>query len=95
MRFDSSGGSSRYREVETIRDEDGVIAVITERIDTGHLSFRIQKEYVSNGEVKTTSHYGRRHIDGIVRLAKQAGDRIDVLTDTAKVRRARQGYSSP
>jgi hypothetical protein len=86
---------SRYREVETIRDPDGVIAVITERVDTGHLSFRIQKEYEVRGEIKATSYLGRRHCDAVRRLTQQVGDRIDVLTDTAKVRRARQGYSMP
>lgn len=86
---------NRYREVEVLRDPDGVIAVITERTDTGHLSFRIQKEYECHGEVKATSYLGRRHIDGAIRMAQRAGDRIDILTDIAKVSRARQGYSVP
>jgi hypothetical protein len=86
---------NRYREIETLRDPDGVIAVITERTDTGHFSFRIQKEYESRGEVKATSYLGRRHIEGVIRLTKQAGERIDVLADVAKVRRARSGYSNP
>lgn len=86
---------NRYREVEVLRDPDGVIAVITERTDTGHLSFRIQKEYEAQGQVKATSYLGRRHIEGAIRIAKLAGDRIDILTDTAKVSRARQGYSVP
>lgn len=81
--------AQRYREVETIRDPDGVVAVITERIETGHLSFRLQKEYSSHGEVKVTAYLGRRHIPAILRLAKLVGDRIDILTDQAKVARAR------
>lgn len=86
---------NRYREIEVLRDPDGVIAVITERTDTGHLSFRIQKEYEAHGEVKATSYLGRRHCDAAMRMAKQAGDRIDILTDIAKVSRARAGYSVP
>lgn len=79
----------RYKEVETLRDPDGVICVITERVDTGHLSFRIQKEFESSGEVKATSYLGRRHIPAINRLLKQVGDRIDVHTDRVKIERAR------
>lgn len=86
---------NRYREVETLRDPDGVIAVITERTDTGQLSFRIQKEYELKGQVKATSYLGRRHCDAVIRLAKLAGDRIDILMDIAKVSRARHGYSVP
>lgn len=86
---------NRYREIEVLRDPDGVIAVITERTDTGHLSFRIQKEYESQGEVKATSYLGRRHCDAAVRVAKLAAERIDILTDIAKVSRARAGYSVP
>jgi hypothetical protein len=86
---------NRYREIETLRDPDGVVAVITERTDTGHLSFRIQKEYEAQGQVKATSYLGRRHCDAVVRMATKAGERIDILTDIAKVNRARMGYSVP
>jgi hypothetical protein len=86
---------TRYREVETIRDPDGVIAVITQRTDTGHLSFRLQKEYVANGQVKATSYLGARHCDAIERVTKQVRERIDILTDQFKLSRARSGYSVP
>jgi hypothetical protein len=86
---------NHYREIETIKDPDGVIAVITQRMDTGHLSFRIQKEYEAGGQVRATSYLGRRHIEAIERLVVRVGDRIDILTDIAKVSRANQGYSVP
>ena len=80
----------RYREVETLRDPDGVVAVITERTDTGHLSYRIQKEFVAgDGQVKATSYLGRRHLQAIRRLCDQLEDRLDVHVDRLKIGRAR------
>ena len=84
-----------YREVETLSDSDGVVVVITRRIDTGHHSFRIQKEFESQGQVKHTSYMGRRHVDAITRLMKRVGERIDILDDQFKVSRARSGHSVP
>lgn len=84
-----------YREVETLSDPDGVVVVITQRIDTGHHSFRIQKEFESNGQVKHTSYMGRRHCDAVTRLMKRVSDRIDILDDQFKISRARSGYSVP
>jgi len=77
-----------YREVETIRDPDGVVAIITERIATGKYSFRIVKEYVLNGVVKQTAFFGRRHLPGVARLTTQVADRLDILEDVHKVERA-------
>lgn len=79
----------QYREIETIKD-DGVIAVITERVDTGHLSFRLQKEYAHKGTVKQTSYLGRQHIPAITRIVLVVEDRINILNDIAKVARARR-----
>jgi hypothetical protein len=80
-----------YEEVETLRDADGVLCVITRRKATGHLSFRLQKEFESQGEIRATAYLGRRHIPGIERIVKRAADRIDILTEEAKLRKIRQG----
>lgn len=87
--------TDRYREVETLRDPDGVIAVITQRTDTGYFSFRIQKEYAIHGEVRATSYLGPHHIEAGMRLLQQVHDRIAILSDRARVSRAQAGYSSP
>jgi hypothetical protein len=80
-----------YKEVETLEDHDGAIAVITES-DAGYLSFRVQKQFVDNsGEVKATSYLGRRHIPAIRRLCDQLEDRLDVHVDRLKIERARTG----
>ena len=85
MKFVPAG----YQEVEDIRDPDGITIVITERIDTGHLSFRILKEYENHGEVKTTSYLGRRHIPAIRRLLQLLEDRLEIQVDRQKLSRAR------
>ena len=79
----------RYVELETLRDEDGVIAVITERVTgeprrVGDLSFKLHKEFDSNGEIKVSPYLGRRHIPAIERLVRRIEDRIDILTDRAR-----------
>jgi len=81
--------SRRYVELETLRDDDGVIAIITERVTgaprrVGDLSFKIQKEFESSGELKASSYLGRRHIPAIERLVRRVEDRIDILTDRAR-----------
>jgi len=76
-----------YREIETVRDDDGVIAIITERIATGHLSYRIMREYDMAGETKITPYLGRRHGEGVRRITRKVQDRIDILTDTARQKR--------
>ena len=81
--------SRRYVEIETIRDEDGLIAIITERVTdaprrVGDLSFKLLKEFESNGEIKASAYLGRRHIPAIERLVRRVEDRIDVLTDRAR-----------
>ena len=81
---------SRYREVETLRD-DCVVATITKRIAADgktHFSFRLQREFEQNGKIKVTSYLGRRHIPAVVRIVGQVQDRIDILSDQAKLARA-------
>ncbi len=78
---------SRYKEVETIHD-DCVVATITQRIATdgkSHFSFRLQRKFEQNGKTKVTSYLGRRHIPAVVRLVTEVEDRIDILTDQAKL----------
>jgi len=74
-----------YRDVETIHDPDGVVLVITERLDGRYLTFRIQKEYEKDGEVKNSSYLARRHIPAVKRLLREAEDRIGIIEDRRSV----------
>lgn len=72
---------NEYREVDSISDPDGVVLVVTERVGTGHLTFRIQKEYEHGGETKHTSYLGRRHIPAIRRLLSKAESLLDIHSE--------------
>ena len=83
-----------YKDVETHHDQDGMIAVITQRLDPAkggkcYFSFKLQKEFVNNGEIKHTHYYGRAHIDAIIRLSKKVGERIDILDEQFKLSQVR------
>jgi len=69
-----------FTEIHSIRDE-GVIAVITKRDDTDHLSFSILKEYSRDGEVTRSSFLNRRHGEPAQRVLKQTLEFIDKLND--------------
>ena len=81
---------ARYRVVETIRGDDGLVATITERIDAGYLSYKIQKEFVQGGEVKLTAFLGPHHLPANKDLLQKVDDRLKVLTDRARVGRVRK-----
>ena len=89
MSFGDEMSRNRYKEVEVLRDPEGVSAVITERTNTGHLSFRIQKEYEDHGEIKVTSFLSRRHIPAIRRILEQIEDRLDIHVERQKLSRIR------
>jgi hypothetical protein len=81
--------SNNYRILESFRDPDGLVLDITERLDGKYLTFRIQKEYEKDGEVKTSSYLARRHIPAVRRLLREAEDRIGILEDRRSVHNAR------
>ncbi len=74
-----------YRDIETVHDPDGVVFVITERTDGRYLTFRIQKEYEKDGEVKFSSYLSRRHIPAIKRLLREVEDKIGIMEDRRRV----------
>ena len=80
----SSNGSKPkapgFTEIHSIRDE-GVIAVITKREDTEHLSFSILKEYTRDGKVTRSSFLNRRHGEPAQRVLKQTLEFIDKVRD--------------
>lgn len=77
----------KYKKVEVLR-EDGVTCTITQQINTGHYSFRIQREYELDEDVKTTNFLGRRHIPAITRLMNRVTDKIDLLIDSQNLEKA-------
>ena len=77
---------NEYREVQTLRDsEAGLVLVITERVGSKQLTFRLQKEYRLNDQLRYTSYLGRRHIPAAIALLKKAEDEIDLAADRRQV----------
>lgn len=79
--------ADRYQEIHVIRDPDGVVAVITEKIDDGFLSFAFMKEYENNGQVKRTGFLHRRHAAAVRRLLDQTLEWIDRATERQQAKR--------
>ena len=77
-----------FKEVEILRDPDGVILIITEKVGAGTYSFSLQKEYEKDGTILRASFLNRRHIDAIRRLVTKAEDWLDQEADRAASRKA-------
>ncbi|HZJ67696.1 MAG TPA: hypothetical protein VFD36_29535 [Kofleriaceae bacterium] len=76
-----------YREVEVIKDPDGVIAVISEHVETGAHSFAIYREITRSGEAVRTAYMSRRHLPAVTRLLPDLEERIEQLEDRARAKR--------
>ncbi|MBT8453024.1 MAG: hypothetical protein KJO40_13730 [Deltaproteobacteria bacterium] len=76
-----------FREVEIIRDPDGVVAIVSERKATGHVSFMIGREFDRAGDICRSSFLARRHIAGARRLLDALEDRLDVIEDRSRTER--------
>jgi hypothetical protein len=81
--------STSFRTIDCLRDPDGVVALVTERIADGRVSFSISKEYDRNGKQERTAYLSRRHIDACRRLLDQLADRLELLEDQSRAKRRR------
>ncbi len=86
-RDDNKARGHEYREVERVRDPDGVIAIITERMKTGQMTFSLSKEYEANSVTKTSPYLNRRHIAACRRILNDLEERLDALEDQARSKR--------
>jgi hypothetical protein len=79
---------SEFKEAETLRDPDGLILVITEKVGAGTYSFSLQKEYEKDGQILRASFMNRRHIPAARRLLAQVEEWFDQEADRAASRKA-------
>ncbi len=77
----------RYRVIDTIRDPDGVIATITERVDDGRVSFSLAREITKDGKTDRTAYLQRRHLPAALRLLTDLAERLELAEDQARARR--------
>ncbi len=73
-----------YRDLEILRDEDGVLALISEHIPTGRLSFMIAREFERGGETMRTAFLQRRHLSAAHRILDQLEAELDTLEDRTR-----------
>jgi hypothetical protein len=83
----ASGPNPEYRELEIVRDPDGVIAIVTERIRDGRVSFSIAREFESDGKTRRGSYISRRHLPAVQRLLVDLEERLELAEDRARSRK--------
>lgn len=76
-----------FRIVETVKDPDGVIAIITERVRDGRVSFSLAREFDSGGETKRTSYLSVRHLPAVQRLLSDLSEKLELYEDRARAKR--------
>lgn len=85
--------NKNFRVVEILRDPDGVIMMITERLSDGRVSFVLGREFdqMVNGQkvTKFTSYLAPRHLGAVQRLVADAleGDLLELQQDRAATKR--------
>lgn len=82
-----SNGSAQFSEVETVRDPDGVIAVVTQSLKDGRVSFCLAREFELNGETKRSSYMARRHVAAARRLLDAIEQKMELAEDRARANR--------
>lgn len=86
---EQNGGDAidnNYTPLEVVADPDGVIAVVTERVKDGRVSFAIFREYDVKGKTQRTSFLARRHIAAIRRLCNDLEERLEAHEDRARAK---------
>lgn len=82
-----SAPSTNFVETDVVRDPDGVISVITERVRDGRVSFMLAREFDRNGDICRSSFLSRRHIAAARRLLDDMEERLETLEDRARAKR--------
>lgn len=75
---------NEFVDLETLRADDGVIAVISQRADNGRVSFMIGREWDQGGAVKRGPFLQRRHIDSARDLLGQLELRLEAIEDRTR-----------
>jgi hypothetical protein len=83
---DSQTAEPEWREVKVLVDPDGVIAVITEQVRTGRVSFALYREFEHRGVTKRTMYLQERHLPAVTRLLNDIGEHLALEEDRARAR---------
>ena len=92
----SDGKGDRFRELDVLRSADGLVGVISQRIETGVITFMIMREFpLSNsGQMQKTSFIPEHMSDAFIQMAGMLKERIAKIRregEAPPARRARRG----
>jgi hypothetical protein len=80
-----------FRDIAEIRDADGIVAVITERVSDGRLSFGLFREFEKAGKTQRSAYLAHRHIPGGRRLMAELDKRLEQMEDRSRAARRMAG----
>lgn len=82
----TSDQKNDFRVVEVVKDPDGLVAVITERMSDGRVSFMLAREFDVGGVTRRSAYIARRHLPAAARLLADLGERLELAEDRARAR---------
>ena len=77
---------TEYVVKEIVRDPDGVVAVISERVRDGRISVMIAREFERNGKTQRSAYFAFRHLPAVSRILGSLPERLELLEDQARAR---------
>lgn len=84
-----SAHNPAFKEIDIIKHPDGIIAVITERVSDGRVSFSISREFDADGKTKRTAYLARRHLPAVQQLLSDLSERLELAEDRTRAKKRR------
>jgi len=78
---------NQFNEIDVIRDPDGVIAILTESVRDGRISFMLAREFEQDGVTKRSSFLAKRHLPAANRLLADLAERVEIAEDRARAKK--------
>lgn len=75
-----------FSHVDTVRDPDGPVAIITERNKDGRVTFSLMKEFDRGGKTERTPYFHRSHIPALRRLIDDLEEKLEVVEDRTRAK---------
>ncbi len=83
----SPKSADEFRVLDVVKDPDGVIAEITERVRDGRVSFSLGREFDRGGKTEKTKFFSARHVPAIVRVLNDLQERLEAHEDRTRAKR--------
>jgi hypothetical protein len=82
---DSGSNNPLFRDLDTLRNAEGMKAVISQRISNGMITFSIVREFQRDGRMQSTAFIPVDQIDALIELVEIVRKRCDELQADPKV----------